>query len=195
MQGGVAAGSLPDTAPGVARLRLCTRFNDPRQRMRVNGTCQAPVERFGHRRRRTLDRALGAQQAPKRGAASSAAMPRVDERERGQAVLANKRTGALVASTSRGRQRLKRPCAACSANGNNSSANGRCQHLAGIPTHPNVSFTTQPSLRSVAGRVIDSASWYPDAFGVRQVKSVCGRLPAGGRLRCGRVLGRASPPS
>lgn len=35
-------------------------------------------------------------------------MPWVDERKRGQAVLANKRTGALTAGASRGRQRLKR---------------------------------------------------------------------------------------
>lgn len=35
-------------------------------------------------------------------------MPRVDKRKRRQAVLANKRAGALAASTSRGRQRLKR---------------------------------------------------------------------------------------
>ena len=76
--------------------------------MRVNGTCQAPVERFGHRRRRTLDRALGAQQVSKRGTASDAAITWIDERERGQAVLANKRTGALAAGASRGRQRLKR---------------------------------------------------------------------------------------
>lgn len=35
-------------------------------------------------------------------------MPWVDERKRRQAVLTNKRTGALAAGASRGRQRLKR---------------------------------------------------------------------------------------
>ena len=45
---------------------------------------------------------------PKRGAASGAAITRVDERERSQTVLANKRTGALAAGTSCWRQCLER---------------------------------------------------------------------------------------
>ena len=61
--------------------RVLVRLDDARQRMRVDGTCQAAIECLGHCRRRPLDRALGAQQIPKRGAASDAAMARIDERE------------------------------------------------------------------------------------------------------------------
>ena len=76
--------------------------------MRIDGARQTAIECLRHCRGRALDRTLSAQQIPKRGAASGTAMTWVDERERGQAVLANKRTGAFAAGTSRGRQRLKR---------------------------------------------------------------------------------------
>lgn len=86
-------------------------------------------------------------------------------------------------------------CAARSANGSNSSANDRmpapCRH----PNTFKCLFTTQPSLRSVAGRVVDSALWYPDAFGVRQVKSVCGRYSPVGGCGADEFWVEPSPPS
>ena len=86
-------------------------------------------------------------------------------------------------------------CAARSANGSNSSANGRmpapCRH----PNTFKCLFTTQPSLRSVAGRVVDSALWYPDAFGVGQVKSVCGRYSPVGGCGADEFWVEPSPPS
>ena len=107
MQGGVVEQLCQIRSQTVlARILVC--LDDARQRMCVNGACQAPVERIGHRRGRALDRALGTQKISKRGTASSAAMTRIDERKRREAVLANKRAGALAAGASRGRQRLER---------------------------------------------------------------------------------------
>ena len=110
MQGGVVE-QLRQIRRQASLARVLVRFNDARQRMRIDGARQAAVERLRHCRGRALDRTLSAQQIPKRGAASGTAMTWVDERERGQAVLANKRTGALAAGTSCWRQCLE--CLAC----------------------------------------------------------------------------------
>ena len=107
MQGGVVE-QLRQIRSQTSLVRILVRFNDARQRMRIDGARQAAVERLRHCRGRALDRTLSAQQIPKRGAASGAAMTWVDERERSQAVLANKRTGALAAGTSCWRQCLER---------------------------------------------------------------------------------------
>ena len=107
MQGGVVE-QLRQIRSQTSLARILVRFNDARQRMRIDGARQAAVERLRHCRGRALDRTLSAQQIPKRGATSGAAMTWVDERERGQAVLANKRTGALAAGTSCWRQCLER---------------------------------------------------------------------------------------
>ena len=107
MQGGVVE-QLRQIRSQTSLARVLVRFNDARQRMRIDGARQAAVERLRHCQGRALDRTLSAQQIPKRGAASGAAMTWVDERERGQAVLANKRTGALAAGTSCWRQCLER---------------------------------------------------------------------------------------
>lgn len=81
--------------------------------------------------------------------------------------------------------------AARSANGSNSSANGRAPAPCRRLNLFRWLFKTQPSLRSVAGRVVDSALWYPDAIGVRRVKSARGRYsPASG---CGAAEDGVEP--
>ena len=107
MQGSVVE-QLRQIRCQTALARILVRLDDARQRMCIDGTRQAAIERLGHCRRRALDRALGTQQIPKRGAASDATMTRIDERERCQTILADQRTGTLAASASRGRQRLER---------------------------------------------------------------------------------------
>ncbi len=75
MQGGVVK-QLRQIRSQASLARILVRFNDARQRMRIDGARQAAIERLGHRRGLPFDRTLGAQQVPIRSTAPGAAMAR-----------------------------------------------------------------------------------------------------------------------
>ena len=106
MQGGVVE-QLCQIRCQTALARILVCLDDARQRMCIDSARQAAIEGLSHRRRRTLDRALGTQQVSKRSAAPRAAVARIDKRERRQALLTNKRTGTLATGASRGRKNLE----------------------------------------------------------------------------------------
>ena len=60
MQGGVVE-QLRQIRRQASLARVLVRFNDARQRMRIDGARQAAVERLRHCRGRALDRTLSAQ--------------------------------------------------------------------------------------------------------------------------------------